>query len=206
MRSSRRWSLAPADARRLRSEGFISFTVEPIRGPRETAGLTNVALYKTAEGAKHSMAHDLRPDVIRAGGPSRTSASSPSAGVPGARGWTASEPHVGNVLWVQGRCDSRSETRALAPSRAACRQACGRSTSAPTAGARSDSPPARRISTPSSPRSFGAPSRPSPSRTDGGESHDTDGPFEGLNPTRSKSCQHGSQRAGHARSGRSFCP
>jgi hypothetical protein len=95
--------LAPADARRLRSEGFISFTVQPIRGPR-TAGVNNVALYETAEGAKHSLAHDLRPDVIRAPGPVENLRYFTVRGVPGARGWTASKPHVGNVLWVQGRC------------------------------------------------------------------------------------------------------
>ena len=96
--------LPPAEASRLRSEGFISFTVGPIRGPRKTAGLTNAALYETAEGAKRSMAHDLRPDVIRAGGPIDDLRFFTVPGVPGARGWTASEPHVANVLWVQGRC------------------------------------------------------------------------------------------------------
>jgi hypothetical protein len=95
--------LAPADARRLRSEGFISFTVQPIRGPR-TAGVTNVALFATAEGAKHDLAHELRTDVIRASGPVATLRRFRVPGIPGARGWTASEPHVGNVLWVQGRC------------------------------------------------------------------------------------------------------
>jgi hypothetical protein len=95
--------LAPADARRLRSEGFISFTVQPIRGPR-TAGVTNVALYATAEGAQHSLAHELRTDVIRAFGPVANLRRFTVAGVRGARGWTASKPHVGNVLWVQGRC------------------------------------------------------------------------------------------------------
>ena len=95
--------LAPADARRLRSEGFISFMSQPIRGPR-TAGVTNVALYETAEGAKHSLAHELRPDVIRALGPVENLRYFAVPGVPGARGWTASEPHVGNVQWVQGRC------------------------------------------------------------------------------------------------------
>jgi hypothetical protein len=95
--------LTQADARRLRSEGFISFTVQPIRGPR-TAGVNNVALYETAEGAKHSLAHDLRPDVIRAPGPVENLRYFTVRGVPGARGWTASRPHVGNVLWVQGRC------------------------------------------------------------------------------------------------------
>jgi hypothetical protein len=95
--------LAPADARRLRSEGFISFTVEPIRG-RQSAGVMNVALYETAEGAKHSLAHELRPHVIRAFGPVEHLRFFTVRGVPGARGWTASEPRVGNVLWVQGRC------------------------------------------------------------------------------------------------------
>jgi hypothetical protein len=96
--------LPPAEVRRLRSEGFSSFTVSPIRGPRNTAGLTNAALYETAEGAKRSMAHDLRPDVIRASGPIENLRFLSVPGVPGARGWTASEPHVANVLWVQGRC------------------------------------------------------------------------------------------------------
>jgi hypothetical protein len=96
--------LAAADARRLRGEGFISFTAQPIRGPRETAGITNVALFATAEGAKHNMAHELRTDVIRAVGPVANLRRFTVPGIPGARGWTASEPHVGNLWWVQGRC------------------------------------------------------------------------------------------------------
>ena len=101
--------LTPADARRLRREGFISFTVQPIRGP-QTAGVTNVALYETPEGARHSLAHELRPDVIRALGPVENLRFFPVPGIPGARGWTASLPgepasrDVGNVFWVQGRC------------------------------------------------------------------------------------------------------
>jgi hypothetical protein len=101
--------LTQAEARRLRSEGFIAFTFQPIHGPR-TAGVTNVALYETAEGAKHSMAHDLRPDVIRALGPVEKLRYFTVPGVPGARGWTASLPgepashDVGNLHWVQGRC------------------------------------------------------------------------------------------------------
>src|SRR5215208_8230251 len=62
------WRLPAADERRLSSEGFISLTFQPIRGPR-SAGVTNVSLYETAEGAKRSLAHDLRPDVIRAASP-----------------------------------------------------------------------------------------------------------------------------------------
>jgi hypothetical protein len=96
--------LAPADGRRLRREGFISFASQPIRGPRETAGITNVALFATAEGAKHNMAHELRTDVIRAVDPVANLRRFTVPGIPGARGWTASEPHVGNLWWVQGRC------------------------------------------------------------------------------------------------------
>jgi hypothetical protein len=103
------WQLPAADERRLSSEGFISLTFQPIRGPR-SAGVTNVSLYETAEGAKRSLAHDLRADVIRADGPVANLRFFSVPGVPGARGWTASlrgEPAsraVGNVLWVQGRC------------------------------------------------------------------------------------------------------
>jgi hypothetical protein len=101
-------NLPAVEERRLRSEGFISFTAQPIRGPR-SAGVTNVALYETEEGAKRSLAHELRPDVIRRG-PIANLRFFDVSGIPGARGWTASlrgEPAsraVGNVLWVQGRC------------------------------------------------------------------------------------------------------
>ena len=98
--------LTKADVRRLRSEGFISFMAQPTRGPR-SAGLTNVHLFKAAEGAKHSAAHELRTDVIRASGPVANFRRFTVPGVPGARGWTGSPPNnepVGNVIWVQGRC------------------------------------------------------------------------------------------------------
>jgi hypothetical protein len=95
--------LTQADARRLRGEGFISFVVKRIRGPR-TEGVTNVALYATAKGAEHSMAHELRPSVIRLPGPVAKLRYFTVPGIPGARGWTASKPHVGNLHWVQGRC------------------------------------------------------------------------------------------------------
>jgi hypothetical protein len=96
--------LAPADARRLRSEGFISLTFRPTRGPR-TAGVTSVALFATAEGAEHHMAHELRTDVIRTFLPDGAKIRRFDVpGIPGARGFTASKPHVGNVFWVQGRC------------------------------------------------------------------------------------------------------
>jgi hypothetical protein len=83
--------LAPADAQRLHREGFVSFTVQPIRGPG-SAGLSNVTLYETADASKRSLAHELRPDVIQVGGPVANLRFFSVPGIPGARGWTASLP------------------------------------------------------------------------------------------------------------------
>jgi hypothetical protein len=103
--------LSAADARRLRREGFISVTFQPIRGPRRTAGVSSVALFATAQGARHNMAHEARPDVIRRFVKKVRRFTVP--GVPGARGFTAFKPdfapsdpegRVGQVYWVQGRC------------------------------------------------------------------------------------------------------
>ena len=95
--------LPPADARRLRNEGFISFASQPIRGP-QAAGTSNVAVFATAEGAKHNIAYELRTDVIRAHAPVANLRLYDEPSIPGARGWSASKPHVGNLWWVQGRC------------------------------------------------------------------------------------------------------
>jgi hypothetical protein len=103
------WRLSAADERRLSSDGFISLTFQPIRGPR-SAGVAEVSLYESEQGAKRTLAHDLRPEVIRAASPVAKLRFFSVRGIPGARGWTASVPGepasraVGNVLWVQGRC------------------------------------------------------------------------------------------------------
>jgi hypothetical protein len=49
-----------------------------------------VSLYATAEGARRSLAHDVRGDVIRAAGPVAKVRLFSVPGIPGARGWTAS--------------------------------------------------------------------------------------------------------------------
>ena len=97
------FGLTEAEAQRLRRDGFISSITGPIRGPR-TAGISTVDVYETDEGAKYSAAHQLSSDVIRASGPVKGLRYFTVPGVPGARGWTASEPHVANVVWVEGRC------------------------------------------------------------------------------------------------------
>jgi hypothetical protein len=97
------FGLTQADAQRLRRDGFISSISGPIRGPG-TAGITTVDVYETEEGAKNSQAHELSSEVIGGPGPVEGLRYFTVSGVPGARGWTASEPHVANVVWVQGRC------------------------------------------------------------------------------------------------------
>jgi hypothetical protein len=96
--------LSAEDKKRLQDEGFLVFTAGPIRGGSESAGVTNVALYETPTGAQHSMANDLRREVITAGGPLQGLTFFDVPGVPGARGWKATDPPVGNVAWVDGRC------------------------------------------------------------------------------------------------------
>jgi hypothetical protein len=95
--------LTPADTQRLARTGFVSWTVQPIRGPR-SAGLSGVNLYESVQGAKQDLAHELRPSVIRSNGPVAGLRFFRVPGIPSARGWTASEPPVGNVLWVEGPC------------------------------------------------------------------------------------------------------
>ena len=87
--------LTPADARRLRSEGFISLTVPADPRTRARPGSRTSSLYETAQGAKHSLAHELRPDVIRAAGPVESLRFFSVPGIPGARGWTASLRRAG---------------------------------------------------------------------------------------------------------------
>jgi hypothetical protein len=98
-------SVTPAEARELRSAGFISITFQPIEGPG-TRGITNVQLFKTAKGARDTLAHEQRTDVIRSRLPGAKIRPFTVPGIPGARGWTAPAPGhpVGNVHWVQGRC------------------------------------------------------------------------------------------------------
>jgi hypothetical protein len=98
------FGLTAADKTRLQGEGFLTFVAAPIKSGAETAGVTNVALYETAAGAAHSLANDLQPAVINLGGQLQGLQFFDVPGVPGARGYTATEPHVANVLWADGRC------------------------------------------------------------------------------------------------------
>lgn len=94
--------LPAADAAQLRSDGFISITVQRLEGRGGVPGVSNVHLFATAEGARHWLEHEQRPDVIRSYWPRGKIERFTVPGLPGARGWTRAD--VGNVFWVQGRC------------------------------------------------------------------------------------------------------
>jgi hypothetical protein len=98
------FGLTAADKKRLQDEGFLAFVAAPIKAGTETGGVTNVAQYETAAGAAHSLANDLKPAVVDPGGQLKGLVFFDVPGVPGARGWSATEPHVANILWADGRC------------------------------------------------------------------------------------------------------
>jgi hypothetical protein len=101
------WQLAPADAQQLRDRGFISFTTRRTLGRRGAAGVHELLLFRTPEGARDQMAYDLRASTIHATLPETTIRRFTVGDVPGARGWTGTDLHgnpIGTVQWVQGRC------------------------------------------------------------------------------------------------------
>jgi hypothetical protein len=100
------WGLAPAAAQQLRDRGFISFTTRRTLG-RDAAGVNEVLLFRTPEGARDQMAYDLRASTIHATLPETKIRRFTVPDVPDARGWTGSDLHgnrIGTVHWVQGRC------------------------------------------------------------------------------------------------------
>ena len=92
-----------AIARRIRDEGFVSFVRRELQG-KEGPGVTGLFVFKSAAGAKREVAA-ARRDVdgeFRGWTVKRFDV----PGVPGAFGFTATKAgqRVGNVFWVEGRC------------------------------------------------------------------------------------------------------
>lgn len=98
--------LPRAAVQQLRENGFISFTTRRTLG-RDAAGVSEVLLFTTPEGARNEMTYDLRASTIHAILPKTKIRRFTVRGVPGARGWTGSDLHgnpIGTVHWVQDRC------------------------------------------------------------------------------------------------------
>jgi hypothetical protein len=99
--------LLPAEVRQLRENGFISFAQRRTLAGPDAAGVSEVKLFKTSEGARNEMAFELRAGTIHAILPETKIRRFAVRDVPGARGWTGSDLHgnpIGTLHWVQGRC------------------------------------------------------------------------------------------------------
>jgi hypothetical protein len=99
--------LSRAEVQQLRENGFISFTARRTLAGRDAAGVSEVRLFATPEGARNEMTYELRTSTIRALLPKTKIRRFTVRGVPDARGWTGSDLHgnpIGTVHWVQGRC------------------------------------------------------------------------------------------------------
>jgi hypothetical protein len=94
-------------AQRLRRAGFVSFIYQPVVVDGGNAGVTNVHLFKTAQGARDWMEWETSDKGIHVQVPDTKIRRFTVSGIPGARGWTGTDLHgnrIGNLLWVQGRC------------------------------------------------------------------------------------------------------
>jgi hypothetical protein len=96
-----------AEAQRLDDAGFVSFTVQQM-GPDEGpgAGISNVELYETEDGASTSAEYRLAHLEDEVPDPKADLQPFEVPGVPESGGWTAKvrpDP-VANIVWVEGRC------------------------------------------------------------------------------------------------------
>jgi hypothetical protein len=99
--------LSRAEVRQLRQNEFVSFTTVRTIGGRDGAGVSEMRLFATPEGARNEMTYELRASTIRALLPKTKIRRFRVSGVPGGRGWTGSDLHgnpIGTAHWVQGRC------------------------------------------------------------------------------------------------------
>jgi hypothetical protein len=99
--------LSPAEVRQLRKNEFISFTTVRTLAGRDGAGVSEMRLFATPEGARNEMTYELRASTIHALLPKTKIRRFMVRGVPGGRGWIGSDLHgnpIGTVHWVQGRC------------------------------------------------------------------------------------------------------
>jgi hypothetical protein len=99
--------LTAAGTARLRRNGFISITYQPIAADDGNAGVTNVHLFKTEAGAQDWLEYETSDVGIHSHVPETKIRRFTVQSVPGARGWTGRDLHgnpIGHVFWIQGRC------------------------------------------------------------------------------------------------------
>lgn len=95
------------DAQRLRHAGFVAFMYQPVGVEGGNAGVANVHLFETAQGARDWLKWETREAGIHRQIPDTRIDRFTVSGIPEARGWTGTDLHgnrIGTVSWVQGRC------------------------------------------------------------------------------------------------------
>ncbi len=96
------------EMKRLRRAGFISITFQPLSGDHNTAGVSTILVFKTAEGAREWLEYETSDEGIDSMVPGANPRRFTVPDVPGARGWTGRDRHgnpIGHVFWAQGRCE-----------------------------------------------------------------------------------------------------
>src|SRR5687767_7726447 len=84
-------------AQRLRRSGFISFTFQPMVVEGGNAGVTNVHLFKTAQGARDWMERETSDEGIHGQIPDTKIDRFTVSGIPRARGWTGTDLHGNRI-------------------------------------------------------------------------------------------------------------
>jgi hypothetical protein len=98
--------LPKAEEQRLRDHGFQSFVAEMLTGPSDAAGVSNVSLFSTKDGAARELEY-RQSNVDTNSGGAKNFKRFDVPGVPTATGWTYDKPggsKAADVDWSQGRC------------------------------------------------------------------------------------------------------
>lgn len=95
-----------AEEQRLRDHGFQSFVAQMIEGPSDAAGVSNVSLFATKDGATRELEY-LQSNIGKDSHGAKNFERFDVPGVPTAAGWTYDKPggsKAADVYWSQGRC------------------------------------------------------------------------------------------------------
>jgi hypothetical protein len=100
------FDLPKTEERRLRDHGFQSFVAQMLTGPSDTAGVSNVSLFTTEDGATRELEY-MKSNIGKDPSGAKNFERFDVPGVPTATGWTYDKPSghkAADVYWSQGRC------------------------------------------------------------------------------------------------------
>jgi hypothetical protein len=100
------FDLPKAEQRRLRDHGFQSFVGQMLTGPSDAAGVSNVSVFDTEDGATRELEY-MKSNIAKDSSGAKNFERFDVPGVPTATGWTFDKPgghKAADVYWSQGRC------------------------------------------------------------------------------------------------------